>query len=504
MSLYSWLHTVGRILNPSDSAPHRGQRHQQRSTSHRAATHRPSLEILEDRLTLSFSPAGSYTVDTNPLAVVTGDFNNDGHLDLATANPVAETVSVLFGDGAGGFGDAINSALWASGTNRVSLTVADFDNDGDDDLAAALYRWDYAGLYTAGVRVFLSNGDGTFGSPSYPFTTDDDDLAVAAGDFNNDGNLDAVGVGGEYPFSGGVAFLGNGAGRFLSHFDFGALYSEGVAIGDFTGDGVPDLVTAGETVNVFPGRGDGMFDDAISHSANGGFHTGVAVADFNGDGKLDAVTSDADVGTISELLGNGNGTLTYAGAYAVGSFPSAVVVGDFNGDGHPDVAAANGDSNTVSVLLNDGDWPPPPPPPPGLRIGDVTIVEGNTGAANAVFTVTLSTATAEMVTVAYATANGTATAGSDYQDASGTLTIPAGQTSATITVLVNGDRLAEVSETLLVNVSSPTNANIIDGQGSASILDDEPRISTTRRSTSICSGSAAMHCSPETAASALF
>ena len=94
-------------------------------------------------------------------------------------------------------------------------------------------------------------------------------------------------------------------------------------------------------------------------------HTGVAVADFNGDGKLDAVTSDADTGTVSLMLGNGNGTLTYAGAYAVGSSPSAVAVGDFNGDGRPDVAAANGGSNTVSVLLNDGNWPATSPTLPG-------------------------------------------------------------------------------------------------------------------------------------------
>src|SRR3954452_21720573 len=107
-----------------------------------------------------------------------------------------------------------------------------------------------------------------------------------------------------------------------------------------------------------------MFASAIRHTANSSMHTGVVVADFNGDGKLDAATSDADTGTVSELLGNGNGTLTYAGAYAVGSSPSAIAVGDFNGDGRPDVAVANAGSNTVSVLLNAGTWTPPQPPPP--------------------------------------------------------------------------------------------------------------------------------------------
>ena len=81
------------------------------------------------------------------------------------------------------------------------------------------------------------------------------------------------------------------------------------------------------------------------------------------------------------------------------------------------------------------------------------------------------------ITVHYATADGSATAGSDYTAASGDVTIPAGQTSATITVAVKGDRLPEPNETFVVNLSSPTNASIADGQGMGTILDNEPRIS---------------------------
>src|SRR6185436_15076285 len=113
------------------------------------------------------------------------------------------------------------------------------------------------------------------------------------------------------------------------------------------------------SVDVLRGHGDGTFNAPINQIANGAMHTGVAVADFNGDGKLDTMTSDADTGTVSLMLGNGAGTLTYAGAYAVGSSPSAVAIGDFNGDGRPDVAAANGGSNTLSVLLNNDDAPLP-------------------------------------------------------------------------------------------------------------------------------------------------
>jgi hypothetical protein len=112
-----------------------------------------------------------------------------------------------------------------------------------------------------------------------------------------------------------------------------------------------------------------------------------------------------------------------------------------------------------------------------LRINDVTVTEGNTGIASATFTVTLSAASSQTVTVVYATGDGTATAGSDYQAAGGTLTFAPGETTKTFGVLVNGDRLAEPNETFVVNLSSPTNATITDSQGVGTIVDNEPRIS---------------------------
>jgi hypothetical protein len=103
--------------------------------------------------------------------------------------------------------------------------------------------------------------------------------------------------------------------------------------------------------------------------------------------------------------------------------------------------------------------------------------EGNSGLTAFALTVSLSVAYDVPVTIGYATANGTATAGSDYQAASGTLTFAPGETSKTVTVQVIGDRLAEPNETFVVNLSQPTNATIADGQGAGTIVDDEPRIS---------------------------
>src|SRR5436190_18124293 len=112
-----------------------------------------------------------------------------------------------------------------------------------------------------------------------------------------------------------------------------------------------------------------------------------------------------------------------------------------------------------------------------VQINDVTVTEGNTGTVAATFTATLSASSAQSITVAYATGNGTATAGNDFQAASGILTFSPGETSKTITVLVNGDRLAEPDETFAVNLTGATNATIADSQGVDTIVDDEPRIS---------------------------
>jgi hypothetical protein len=113
--------------------------------------------------------------------------------------------------------------------------------------------------------------------------------------------------------------------------------------------------------------------------------------------------------------------------------------------------------------------------PPTLAIDDATVTEGNGGTTNAVFTVRLSAPSSSAVTVSYATADGTAAAGSDYVAASGTLTFPAGTTSRTLSVAVKGDKTLEPDETFLVNLGNPVNATIADGQGQGTILNDDRR-----------------------------
>src|SRR5262249_54490235 len=124
MSFPSWLRNLRSPLTPR-----LGRRLPARPGFKRAPTHRPNLEVLEGRLTPSFSPATSFPVGPNPQAVVTADFNNDGRLDLATANAGGDTVSVLLGDGRGGFG----AAKYSAATGPRSMAVADFNTDGHLD-----------------------------------------------------------------------------------------------------------------------------------------------------------------------------------------------------------------------------------------------------------------------------------------------------------------------------------------------------------------------------------
>ncbi|HEY1189381.1 MAG TPA: Calx-beta domain-containing protein, partial [Gemmata sp.] len=113
-------------------------------------------------------------------------------------------------------------------------------------------------------------------------------------------------------------------------------------------------------------------------------------------------------------------------------------------------------------------------PVPSASIGDVTQAEGDSGSTSFTFTVTLSAVGGQTVTVNYTTADGTAVAGSDYASASGTLTFAAGETSKTVTVLVNGDTTNEATETFAVNLSNPTNATIGTGAGTGTITNDDP------------------------------
>jgi uncharacterized repeat protein (TIGR01451 family) len=185
--------------------------------------------------------------------------------------------------------------------------------------------------------------------------------------------------------------------------------------------------------------------------------TVTSAAPLTPTGAVQFKIDGSDVGTPVTLNASGIATLTIAGL-APGSH---TVVAVYSGDA--DFAAGSGTLSGGQTVRNQ----------PGLSINDVTMNEGNSGTTAFNFTVTLSTPSNLSVSVNYATADGTAAAPSDYQTNSGTLTFNPGETVKTVTVLVNGDTLAEANETFFVNLSSPVNTVMTDAQGLGTILSDE-------------------------------
>jgi hypothetical protein len=139
------------------------------------------------------------------------------------------------------------------------------------------------------------------------------------------------------------------------------------------------------------------------------------------------------------------------------------------------VNATIADGLGVGTILDDD-------PPPAVSINDTSVVEGNSGTADAAFTVQLSAPSGKVVAVNFATADGTAVAPGDYQPLSGSVVFAPGETTQTIHVAVNGDTLGEANETFLVNLSNPIDATIADGQGVGRILNDDPTPAFQNRS----------------------
>jgi len=342
------------------------------------------LSVLLAQSSGGFGPKTDFASGGVPWSVAIGDLNGDGHPDLAAVNDNMDSVSVLFGDGTGGFGPNTDFHVVDRGLSN-SLAVGDLNGDGRLDLAVTNNRW-------GTVSVLLGDGAGGFGPKTYEDTTDTfrygTDFAtggypagVGIGDLNGDGRLDlAISVARPDAVS---VLLGDGTGRFPSHtlFASGQLSPRSVAIGDLNGDRHLDLVVANPDwhgTSVLLGNGTGRYD---SHTdfATGDAAYSAAIGDLNGDGHPDlAVTNEIryEGEVVSVLPGDGMGGFGPITDYATGSTayprPYAVAIADLTGDGRPDLAVANGALDTVSVLRNS----PGPTKPGAPTIRSVTAGDG--------------------------------------------------------------------------------------------------------------------------------
>jgi hypothetical protein len=388
----------------------------------------------------NFSTKIDLALPNNPLTVIARDFNGDGKADMAYTAATGFTnyhVSVRLGDGTGNFGAATNYPV---GDYPQSITAADFDGDGKTDLATSDSQSEQ-------VSVLSGDGAGGFGL-SVHFVIGGYPSSSAAADFNRDGKVDLA-----------VSRLNANSVTILLN-DFSArrpcLSVDDVTIAEGN---------AGETNATFNVTLSETFAQPVRVNFRVEPRYVYIPVLMDGVRPTEGVDYQPASGTLIFAPGtttqtisvavNGDLTDEYDEAFSVIlSSPTNAVIHDALG---------------VGTILDDD-------APPTVSIDDSTVVEGTAlfPPKTTVFNVTLTAASAKPIQVQFQTANGTATASSDYQVYTNSLNFAPGTTAKTITIEITGDTTHEPDETFFVNLSSVVNANAGDVQGQGTILNDDP------------------------------
>jgi Putative Ig domain/FG-GAP-like repeat/Domain of unknown function (DUF4114) len=291
---------------------------------------------------VKFGTASSFEVVKNPFSATVADFNGDGNADLAVGNYDTANVSVLLGNGKGSFSPATNFTV---GAEPFTIVTADFNGDGNADLVTSGYK-------DGQISLLLGNGKGSFGTAiDFPVGARLIDVAVA--DLNGDGNADLA-----IADSNNLAVLfGDGKGKFGTPLKLAVGTAPiSISVGDANGDGKSDLIAANagsSILSVLFGDGKGGF--GAVNNVNAGDESAIAVVgDFNRDGIPDLLSDNYEVNKVAVLLGTGNGKFAAPTSFAVGNKPFSLTVKDLNGDGIVDVSTANNLGDSISVLLGNG------------------------------------------------------------------------------------------------------------------------------------------------------
>jgi hypothetical protein len=301
-----------------------------------------------------------------PGSIAIADVNHDGKLDIIVANSTDGTLSALLGDGKGHFTPAAGSPF-ACGKSPNDIAAGDFNGDGNLDLVIANTETPY-------LTILLGDGKGGFApSPQSPFHTHSYPHVhgVAVADFNGDGKLDAVTD--NWGHDQILMFLGDGKGNLIlpgQAFKTGKRPYERLRSADFNKDGNPDVVTTDldqNAVSILLGDGKGGLHDAPGAPFPAGKAPwAVVIDDMNHDGNLDLVIipyardvpDPKDVG-VTVLLGDGKGgfrKMPGSPFSLVGcEGPDRVATGDINGDGLRDIVVTCAQNNKLMLYLGSHD-----------------------------------------------------------------------------------------------------------------------------------------------------
>lgn len=282
------------------------------------------------------SPLDMFPI-SNSQIMFSADFNGDGKSDVILMDSYNVGFDVALGNGNGTFQFPVNTML---GYTVVDIAVGDLNGDGKADLAVS----SNGSAGNPAVNIFLSNGDGTFRSGvqfAVPFYS-----GVALADVNLDGKTDLLVASSDAPLE---VFLGNGDGTFQGEIAGPvAGYTSGLAAADFDGDGKIDLAAGTSTGIAFlGGNGDGSFRTPVYSNGTIQFVGPLLVGDFSGDGKPDLLGYGPIV-----MVNLGNGVFGQPIIYGATGFDAGLAIGDFNADGVTDFGLANQSFDTgISTVL---------------------------------------------------------------------------------------------------------------------------------------------------------
>jgi len=311
----------------------------------------------------SFQPKVNYsgcpTGTGNPVKVLLADFNRDGSTDIAVGcsggNPGG--VVILLGNGDGTFQTPV---AYPSG-DVTGLAMGDFNGDGILDIAVTDHS-------QQDVTIFIGNGNGTFKAGVVAVNTSLPANDVVVADFDGDGNDDlAYAVDISNSPNGTLSNLYVASGKGDGTFNAPVLVASGIGefltVGDTNGDNIPDVVSTtvqlahmsgnhiGNSLFVLIGKGDGTFLPTVSYVSD--IPSDPHLADVNGDGKPDIIAGGSSGALV--YLGRGDGTFQAYTEPAIGKFSLtyAVNAGDYNNDGNADLVGTDAKNYQAAVSLSE-------------------------------------------------------------------------------------------------------------------------------------------------------